>query len=455
MHRPAKSGSGVAFAACLMPAIALACFGQTPVKPGAGKSVGPAQTPAKFTPAPQASGKSAPPAQAPAKPTTATTPTAKPGPAAQAPAGATSAAPSAAKPGSATVAPGKAAPPAPAPAKDAAPLPAIYSLAFSLDGKRLAVGTHKEAVLYDTADWSVIEAITQVKGAVRALTFHPDGKHLAIGGGITGATGNLMMCDPADLSHPANYGAAKDTIESVAFSSDGAAMLTASFDNKARFYPNTYYRYGDVKLEEHNGRVTTVAFSPKPNYIFITGAMDKMVKVWDLKSERVVVNFDQASAGITGLTFLSNGDQFVGSSLDGNLYWWAVNYNAKKNIYSGNPFRTIKAHEGGVTAFSASADHKRFATGGSDHLVRVWKTDDGGVVRDFKEPKAPVYCTALSPDGKVAAAAGREGIVWVWDVEANKLITTISPPRPSGANGTDAADHRAASGASVSKTKRQ
>jgi len=332
-------------------------------------------------------------------------------------------------------------------------LPAVYSLAFSLDGKRLAVGTHKKALLYDTSDWSLIEAITQVKGSVRALTFHPDGKRLAIGSGITGASGNLLMCDPADLSHTANYGAANDTIESIAFSKDGASMLTASFDSKARFYPNTYYRYGDQKLEEHNGRVTSVAFSSKPNYIFVTGAMDKMVKVWDMKTEKVVVNFDQATAGITGLGFLANGDQIVGSSLDGNLYWWAVNYNAKKKVYRGYPFRTIKAHEGGVTAFGASANLQRIVTGGPDHLVRVWKMDDGGLVRDFKEPKAPVYCTALSPDGKIAAAAGREGVVWVWDVEANKILTTITPGQARSADGAASSigSRHAANGASALK----
>jgi WD40 repeat protein len=64
-----------------------------------------------------------------------------------------------------------------------------------------------------------------------------------------------------------------------------------------------------------------------------------------------------------------------------------------------------------------------------DHLVRVWKMDDGGMVREFKDPTSPIYCTALSPDGKIAAAAGRQGIIWVWDVEANKLLTTLTPPR--------------------------
>ena len=310
------------------------------------------------------------------------------------------------------------------------PVPAVYSLAFSLDGKRLAVGSHRQALLYDTATWTVSDTITGVQSAVRSLTFHPDGKHLAIGSGVTGASGNVLMWDMTDPTKGVNYVPAKDTIESIAFSKDGNRMLTASFDSKAHFFRWAPYPYGEQKLEEHNGRVTSAAFSSKPDYIFLTGAMDKMVKVWDFKTTKVVVNFDQATAGITGLSFLSNGDQFVGSSLDGNLYWWGVGYDTRKKIYSGYPIRTVRAHEDGVSAFSASANQQRIATGGVDHRVCVWKMDDGGLVREFKDPNGPVYATALSPDGKIAAAAGRQGIIWVWDVEANKLLTTLTPPRP-------------------------
>ena len=316
-----------------------------------------------------------------------------------------------------------------APVSHVGPLPAIEALAFSNDGKLLAVGTHQEALLYDAKTWTVLETCTQVENDVRCLSFHPDGKHLAIGSGVAGVSGNVSMWDTNDPSRVVAYEPALDTIESIAFNKDGTEMLTASFDSKARLYPVAFYPYSPQRLEEHNGRVTCVAFSPKPKYIFVTGAMDKMVKVWDRKTLKVVVNFDQAQAGITGVAFLSNGDQLVGGSMDGNLYWWGVGYNERKNIYSGYPIRTIRAHEDGVTAFSYSANLQRIATGGMDHRVRVWNMNDGGQVRDFKEPTAPIYCTALSPDGKIAAASGREGIVWVWDVEANKLITILTPPR--------------------------
>ncbi len=314
------------------------------------------------------------------------------------------------------------------PAAGQALKPAVYAVAFSADGKKLAVGTNGEALLYDTATWSVTDTCTKVVDAVRCFAFHPDGKHLAIGSGAAGVSGNLYMWDTSDPTHGVNYQPGDDTIESIAFSADGRNMLTAAFDSKARYYAVAFYPYTPQKLEEHNGRVTAVGFSSKPKYIYLTGAMDKMVKIWDYKTNKVVVNFDQATAPITGAAFLSNGEQIVASSMDGNLYWWGVAYNERRRFYSGYGIRAIKVHEDGVTAFGTSSDLKRIITAGADLKVAVRRMDDGGLIREFKGATAPVYGVALSTDGKMAAACGREGVVWVWDVEANKLLTTITPP---------------------------
>jgi FOG: WD40 repeat len=146
-----------------------------------------------------------------------------------------------------------------------------------------------------------------------------------------------------------------------------------------------------------------------------------------------VINFDQAQAGITGLVFLKGGDQLAGTSLDGNLYWWQVGYDEKKREYSGSVFRTSGAHGEGALALAISADGQRLITGGADHKVIVWKADDGSQIKVFSDAAQPIYAVALSPDGKIAAGAGREGVVYLWDVEGGKLLYTTVPGSPAQA----------------------
>jgi WD40 repeat protein len=305
--------------------------------------------------------------------------------------------------------------------------PAITALVFSPDGKRLAVGTYGEAVVYDTSTWLPVSTFLQVEDTVRSLCFRADGQVLAIGSGLPGRTGRVTLWDISNTQPPRLLTLQQDTVEAVAFDKSGNGILLGSNDNKARYY-GALPSLDSALLDEHNGRVDAVAFSPNEKTFFVTGGMDKMVKVWDEKSRHVVVNLDQSEGGITGLAFLPNGTQFVGSSLDGRLYWWGVGFDQKRQTYNGYRFRTQDAHAGGVFALGRSEDGKRIITGGADHLVNVWDSQNGKKLKTFKDAAQPVYSAALNLDGKIAAAAGREGVVWIWDVEGEKLLTTLTPP---------------------------
>src|SRR5437773_10338259 len=72
---------------------------------------------------------------------------------------------------------------------------AVTALAFSPDGKRLAVGAYKQVVIFDTEKWTVASRFTKIDDSVRSLTFHPSGGFLAIGGGFPGRTGMVVFWD--------------------------------------------------------------------------------------------------------------------------------------------------------------------------------------------------------------------------------------------------------------------
>jgi WD40 repeat protein len=308
----------------------------------------------------------------------------------------------------------------------AMPTAAVTALAYSPDGTRLAVGTYGQVVLYDTATWQPAATFLQVDDAARSIAFSPDGKTLAIGSGQPGTSGRVTLWDTTNARPPQVLAYQKDTIETVAFRKDGVGLLVGANDNKGRYYNALPALTGPI-LDEHNGRVQAVAFSPRDNFVFATGGMDRIVKIWDEKTQKVVVNFDQSEGGITGLAFLPSGTELLGCSLDGRLYGWRVNYDPQRG-YTGARARAVEAHSGGVTAMALSADGKRLVTGGMDSKVIVWDPGNGRQIRKFEDCTQPVYAVALSPDGKLAAAAGREGIIRVWNVESNSMVSTLTPP---------------------------
>src|SRR5690349_21299121 len=57
----------------------------------------------------------------------------------------------------------------------------ITSLAFSADGKTLAIGTKESVSLFDIEKRTSRATLSGIKGQVRALAFSPDGSQLAVG----------------------------------------------------------------------------------------------------------------------------------------------------------------------------------------------------------------------------------------------------------------------------------
>ncbi len=75
-----------------------------------------------------------------------------------------------------------------------------------------------------------------------------------------------------------------------------------------------------------------------------------------------------------------------------------------------------------------------------DHSVRTWNPDDGRIGRTFNGPGDFVFSVGTSRDGKVIAAGGADGVLFVWD-DQGKVLQKFEPPVPEdGASSTSADD---------------
>jgi len=329
-----------------------------------------------------------------------------------------------------------------APASTVAPKPArpapAWSVAFSPDGKSVAVGGYKRVTLYDattgkrTAQWVVSP------DAVRTLAYSPDGKMLAAGGGSPAQSGTATLVDAATGKPVRALKHHTDTVEALAFS--GNFLLTAADDESVRIADVSTGKTV-ATLSEHVGRCLSVAVPAKTEEaaggaIFATGGADNMVKVWDAGMRRVVVNFDQAQSPVWSLAALNSPGRFVAACGDGSVRLFSVRKAneapspGEPQPRNGSQDRVMgNAHPGGVYSIAVAPDDAFLVTGGADGSAALWDLN-GGRKKSMADAKGAVWGVAVSPDGKKVAAASEDGTARVYDSESGKLLLELPERAP-------------------------
>ena len=92
----------------------------------------------------------------------------------------------------------------------------------------------------------------------------------------------------------------------------------------------------------------------------------------------------------------------------------------------GSRVGELSGHPTAVWAVEVSADGKLAATAGYDGLVKVWDLQSRKLKADLKQHKGWVRSLAFSPDGSQLASAGEDGKVFLWNTKDGKAAMTVA-----------------------------
>ena len=234
----------------------------------------------------------------------------------------------------------------------------IASLAFDPTGGRFAAssGTFSGTVVQIiNVEKKEVQMTLELETGARDLAFSPDGRKIAVG--EAGGYARIWDADSGAKILELPHGG---SVNDVAFSPDGSRILTGSSDKTAMI--RDAETGAQLRVLQHEEPVSRVAFSPDGGRI-ATSSLSGKLRIWDADSEAEPQILTQGSP-ILSLAFSPDGGLVATGGANKQARIW--------DARTGASLMSIP-HEGAVRSVAFSPDGLRLATGSDDKMARIWE----------------------------------------------------------------------------------
>jgi WD40 repeat protein len=337
------------------------------------------------------------------------------------------------------------------------------------DGARLVIVSRAEVLIAAAGTLRPVRRFPGQPGQPGqfvAVLSPTDGRTLALG-----FDGGAVEFLDLSTGRRRRLGRHEASVAAVAFSPDGATVVTGSSDRKVMVWD---VASGQVRetFEGHEGRIAGLRFSPQGRTLYSAGSSS--VIAWDLEgSGRLGRPFSFAPSPTRGSdstpsTFAVSPDGSVIATPDGKgsdqvalrdmhspkqirrsltprigrISAIAVSPDGKRlavggerpapilvDVASGTVTRRMTGgHEGGIRSVRFDPKGQRLVTAGGDRRAIIWDVGTGERILEFRQPGDDDFndtSAAWSPDGNLVATAGGAGKVVIWRVSDREQVATL------------------------------
>ena len=294
------------------------------------------------------------------------------------------------------------------------------ALAWSPDGKTLAVGQEAGKLELRAPDLTTVRATLDAGATVQSLSF--------VSGALAAATeaGALKLWDAAGkpLPAPAATGA-----RAVAFAASGQSLAWSDATGGVHLAP---MGPGPERvLKGHTKPVDALAWTADSKTL-ASGAQDETIRIWDAAAGTLRATLDWPMNPVAALAWSRDGALLASGSGLRLIRLWKGS--------EGRNMTTDEADHGRIVALSfgpeiAPGKPGLLVSGCADGTVRYWATDTRKKeVIGLERHRDRIATVAFSADGKLAAIGSPDGATSVWDAATGmRMMKMVTPSMPRNA----------------------
>jgi cytochrome c len=259
-------------------------------------------------------------------------------------------------------------------------------------------------------------------GGVNDIAATPDGK-LAVSASDDGTVGVFDLATNRLVKRLTGHMA---KVVDVAVSADGKIAASAGWDRTARLWDLEKLAPLAV-LDGHRGNVNSVSFSPDGTRLYTAG-YDGTIRSWHAADGTPQGTVYRYGGPLNVIRLVPGGKHalFGGIGNAGSGFIGVV------DLATGELAKILQPFSRPVLAANVWPKHHLAAAAGSDGIVRVWDLDTWELKYEHENPYGPVWSLAISGDGKKIYYSGLDDFVVGWQIkplEAFESAVGVYPRR--------------------------
>lgn len=289
-------------------------------------------------------------------------------------------------------------------------------------------------------------------GPVYALAFSPDGKLLAVGGCIptgkqcTDSQGQISLWDVSDPYNPVWVGDTsalsgakythKGLVKTLAFSPNGKWIASGSYDETIILWEVSRSHLKPInQLRGHYSFVNSITFIDDHN--LVSGSDDKTIALWrnisvENRPWRKYIDHD---GSVSSVTYNPKVQKVASASDDQTVLLW----DWSQGSLNKSPIK-LQGHTGFVKSVTFDKDGKVLASAGFDNRIILWDTNTGEQIG----PPLSAHSSAINDisfgtvinEGNLSApylvSGSDDQTVIRWDLSIRQPLSQSVNTRPDG-----------------------